>query len=273
MAQAGCSASTLSFSLLALRHAPRLARQRVTGAANCTPFAKPSVCFVRRSAWTLREPVTYRTLIEGPSTQRKRLICSGTAVGASNAPKTIHGDEGDGEGRKRLLDVSATPATVPILRELYEESLQNGENTENVAGLISACFPFELDAFQLQALAGLARGDNVILSAPTGSGKTVVGEIAIHLALARRMRVFYTTPLKALSNQKFFDFKKLFGEDRVGLLTGDVAVNRDAPIVVMTTEVYRNMLYADGNADAILVTDDVFAVVFGTWAWQSRART
>src|SRR5438270_7612958 len=104
-------------------------------------------------------------------------------------------------------------------------------------------YPFALDPFQLEAIASLEAGRSVVVCAPTGSGKTVVGEYAIHAALAAGGRVFYTTPLKALSNQKFRDFGAEFGEERVGLLTGDISINRDAPVVVMTTEVFRNMLY------------------------------
>jgi superfamily II RNA helicase len=104
-------------------------------------------------------------------------------------------------------------------------------------------FPFQLDDFQLEAIAALNAGKSVIVCAPTGSGKTLVGEYAIYRALARGGRVFYTTPLKALSNQKLRDFRQQFGEESVGLLTGDISVNRDAPILVMTTEIFRNMLY------------------------------
>ena len=133
-----------------------------------------------------------------------------------------------------------------------------------VAEIIRYVFPFEIDEFQNDALLALSSGQSVVLSAPTGAGKTIVGEMAVYLGLCRQMRVFYTTPLKALSNQKFYDFKKQFGEERVGLLTGDVTINRDADIVVMTTEIYRNMLYADSveNNDLTAVTDDLFAVVF-----------
>jgi superfamily II RNA helicase len=106
-----------------------------------------------------------------------------------------------------------------------------------------ALFPFPLDDFQLQAMTVLAQGHSVVVCAPTGSGKTLVAEYAIHRALYRGERVFYTTPLKALSNQKFRDFRQQFGAEMVGLLTGDVNINRDAPIVVMTTEIFRNMLY------------------------------
>jgi superfamily II RNA helicase len=104
-------------------------------------------------------------------------------------------------------------------------------------------FPFELDPFQMQAITALNEGRSVVVCAPTGSGKTLVGEYAIHRSRKGTGRVFYTTPLKALSNQKFRDFRAEFGRDQVGLLTGDVSINRDAPIVVMTTEIFRNMLY------------------------------
>jgi superfamily II RNA helicase len=108
---------------------------------------------------------------------------------------------------------------------------------------LSTLFPFELDEFQRQAIAALEAGHSVVVCAPTGSGKTLIGEYAIYRALTRGRRVFYTTPLKALSNQKLRDFRQQFGADQVGLLTGDVSINRDAPILVMTTEIFRNMLY------------------------------
>jgi len=104
-------------------------------------------------------------------------------------------------------------------------------------------FPFSLDDFQKQAIAALDAGRSVVVCAPTGSGKTLIGEYAIHRALHRNGRVFYTTPLKALSNQKYRDFREQFGDENVGLLTGDLSIERDAPILVMTTEIFRNMLY------------------------------
>ena len=104
-------------------------------------------------------------------------------------------------------------------------------------------FPFELDEFQQSAIAALNAERSVVVCAPTGSGKTVIGEYAIHRALSRGRRVFYTTPLKALSNQKLRDFRDRFGANMVGLLTGDASINREAPILVMTTEIFRNMLY------------------------------
>ncbi|OBF50304.1 DEAD/DEAH box helicase [Mycobacterium sp. 852002-50816_SCH5313054-b] len=107
---------------------------------------------------------------------------------------------------------------------------------------------FTLDDFQRRACAALERGHGVLVCAPTGAGKTVVGEFAVHLALASGGKCFYTTPLKALSNQKHTDLTERYGRDRIGLLTGDMSVNGDAPVVVMTTEVLRNMLYADSPA-------------------------
>jgi ATP-dependent RNA helicase HelY len=104
---------------------------------------------------------------------------------------------------------------------------------------------FPLDGFQQQACAALESGHGVLVCAPTGAGKTVVGEFAVHLALASGGKCFYTTPLKALSNQKHTDFVARHGKDQIGLLTGDLSVNANAPVVVMTTEVLRNMLYAD----------------------------
>src|SRR3954451_4626941 len=103
---------------------------------------------------------------------------------------------------------------------------------------------FSLDPFQVQACEALERGTGVLVCAPTGAGKTVVGEFAVHLALRQGLKCFYTTPIKALSNQKFHDLVERYGPERVGLLTGDNAINGDAPVVVMTTEVLRNMLYA-----------------------------
>jgi len=104
-------------------------------------------------------------------------------------------------------------------------------------------FPFALDAFQREAIDAVHHGLSTLVAAPTGSGKTVVAEFAIERALDRGGKAFYTTPLKALSNQKFGDLAAKHGPDRVGLLTGDNAINPEAPVVVMTTEVLRNMLY------------------------------
>lgn len=112
----------------------------------------------------------------------------------------------------------------------------------------TAELPFALDGFQQRACAALELGHGVLVCAPTGAGKTVVGEFAVHLALAAGRKCFYTTPIKALSNQKHTDLVHRYGPERIGLLTGDVSINADAPVVVMTTEVLRNMLYADSPA-------------------------
>jgi ATP-dependent RNA helicase HelY len=108
----------------------------------------------------------------------------------------------------------------------------------------AAALPFELDPFQVRALDALDAGYSVLVAAPTGSGKTVVAEYAVAKALDEGAKAFYTTPLKALSNQKFNDLSRRHGADAVGLLTGDNSINGDAPVVVMTTEVLRNMIYA-----------------------------
>src|SRR6195952_5960315 len=103
---------------------------------------------------------------------------------------------------------------------------------------------FELDPFQVKACVALEAGHGVLVCAPTGAGKTVVGEFAVHLALAAGRKCFYTTPIKALSNQKHNDLVARYGAHRIGLLTGDQSINGDADVGVMTTEVLRNMLYA-----------------------------
>ncbi len=117
----------------------------------------------------------------------------------------------------------------------------------NRAELI-AHYEFPLDAFQLRALDALDDGESVLVAAPTGSGKTVVAEYAIDAALAAGRRAFYTAPIKALSNQKYHDLATRLGPHRVGLLTGDNSINGEAPVVVMTTEVLRNMIYAKSPA-------------------------
>ena len=108
-------------------------------------------------------------------------------------------------------------------------------------------YDFTLDDFQLEGCRILEAGSSVLVAAPTGAGKTVVGEFAVHLALAQGRKVFYTAPIKALSNQKFGELVDWLGHDRVGLLTGDTSIRPEAEVVVMTTEVLRNMLYADSD--------------------------
>ncbi|MEO6794197.1 MAG: RNA helicase [Mycobacterium sp.] len=127
-------------------------------------------------------------------------------------------------------------------------SSSSGESGPTELSRFTADLPFGLDDFQRRACQALQDGQGVLVCAPTGAGKTVVGEFAVHLALAAGAKCFYTTPIKALSNQKYTDLVARYGKNRVGLLTGDVSVNANAPVVVMTTEVLRNMLYADSPA-------------------------
>ncbi|MEA2024619.1 MAG: DEAD/DEAH box helicase [Actinomycetota bacterium] len=108
--------------------------------------------------------------------------------------------------------------------------------------------PFEPDEFQIEAIRAIELGASVVVTAPTGSGKTLIAEAAAEIALAAGRRTFYTAPIKALSNQKYHDLVGRYGEEGVGLLTGDNTINGEAPVVVMTTEVLRNMIYADSDA-------------------------
>jgi ATP-dependent RNA helicase HelY len=123
-----------------------------------------------------------------------------------------------------------------------------GASVQGELARFAAELEFELDPFQRRACVALESGHGVLVCAPTGAGKTIVGEFAVHLALASGGKCFYTTPIKALSNQKHHDFVARYGKEQIGLLTGDVSVNAEAPVVVMTTEVLRNMLYADSPA-------------------------
>ncbi len=126
---------------------------------------------------------------------------------------------------------------------------------------LAELFPFALDDFQLEAIDSLDNSHSVVVCAPTGSGKTLIGEYAIYRALAGQQRVFYTTPLKALSNQKYRDFSEQFGSELVGLLTGDISINREAPVIVMTTEIFRNMLYGTPIGEVGTSLEGVQAVI------------
>ena len=108
-------------------------------------------------------------------------------------------------------------------------------------------FPFALDDFQIAGCRALENGKGVLVAAPTGAGKTIVGEFAVELAINSGTKCFYTTPIKALSNQKYSELVNRYGESKVGLLTGDTTINSEAQIVVMTTEILRNMIYANST--------------------------
>src|SRR3954447_18631593 len=129
--------------------------------------------------------------------------------------------------------------------ERYRASAERRAEAATYLGAFTRTLEFELVDFQRQACRSLQEGRGVLVAAPTGAGKTIVGEFAIYLALQRGLKAFYTTPIKALSNQKFTELTEKYGPGNVGLLTGDTSINGDAQVVVMTTEVLRNMLYAD----------------------------
>ncbi|SPT54014.1 ski2-like helicase [Actinomyces bovis] len=144
--------------------------------------------------------------------------------------------------------------------ERYAAARRRQEAARTELARFRETLSFQLDEFQELGCQALERGEGVLVAAPTGAGKTVVGEFAVHLALAKALKAFYTTPIKALSNQKYLDLCERFGSDQVGLLTGDTSVNPHAQVVVMTTEVLRNMLYS-GSSDlsrlGFVVMDEV----------------
>ncbi|MCB7137514.1 DEAD/DEAH box helicase [Cellulosimicrobium marinum] len=139
------------------------------------------------------------------------------------------------------MTAADTPAGSPA--ERYAASRSRAAAARTRLADFRHLLDFPLDDFQERACQALEEGRGVLVAAPTGAGKTVVGEFAVHLALATGRKAFYTTPIKALSNQKYADLVRRHGTDAVGLLTGDTTINSEAPVVVMTTEVLRNMLY------------------------------
>lgn len=128
--------------------------------------------------------------------------------------------------------------------ERYAAAAQRGQRARSHLGSFLEGLDFPLDDFQVRACEAVEEGRGVLVAAPTGAGKTIVGEFAVHLGLATGRKAFYTTPIKALSNQKYNDLVRVHGASKVGLLTGDSSINGEAPVVVMTTEVLRNMMYA-----------------------------
>jgi ATP-dependent RNA helicase HelY len=125
--------------------------------------------------------------------------------------------------------------------------LHKARNKFSKTQKFSETFPFELDPFQIQACHALENGKGVLVAAPTGAGKTIIGEFAVDLVINSGGKCFYTTPIKALSNQKFSELCAKYGESKIGLLTGDISINPEAQIVVMTTEVLRNMIYSNSK--------------------------
>ncbi len=158
------------------------------------------------------------------------------------------------------LDHMSTPASPASPAERYAAARSRISRDGPELTAFQQLYDFTFDDFQLHACRALNAGHGVLLAAPTGSGKTVVGEFAVHLALAEGRKCFYTTPIKALSNQKYNDLVRRYSAAKVGLLTGDNSINGEAPIVVMTTEVLRNMLYAGSptlTGLAYVVLDEV----------------
>ena len=145
-------------------------------------------------------------------------------------------------------------------QQTNEVSVDVLESIELGKARLNQYFSFALDDWQLQSGGEICKGHNVIVCAPTGAGKTVVGEMALHLACETGSHSIYTTPLKALSNQKFVELRQIFGKERVGLSTGDMSINRGAQVSIMTTEVYRNMAWrSSGIQEGNLVRDDDLA--------------
>jgi superfamily II RNA helicase len=149
------------------------------------------------------------------------------------------------------------------------EHIVTGQENQADIQAFAARYTFPIDSFQLDAMDKLAQGQSVLVAAPTGTGKTLVAEYAIWRAQQRNQRVIYTTPLKALSNQKYRDLREIYGVDAVGLVTGDIVERSRASIVIMTTEVYRNMLLEEGGdlqremaADPSSTLADIGFVVF-----------
>ncbi|MBI9116156.1 DEAD/DEAH box helicase [Sanguibacter suaedae] len=155
---------------------------------------------------------------------------------------------------------STPPTGEPGPAERYRLYRERTAQEATELGAFRRTLDFDLDDFQLEACEALEKGSGVLVAAPTGAGKTIVGEFAVHLAVRTGRKAFYTTPIKALSNQKYTDLVRRYGADQVGLLTGDTTINGEAPVVVMTTEVLRNMLYAgSGTLDGLgyVVMDEV----------------
>lgn len=154
---------------------------------------------------------------------------------------------------KQNTEVAPTPA------QRYRAAMDRNAYAKTQRAAFASQLDFELDPFQAGALESIEAGRSVLVAAPTGAGKTIVGEFALYLALKEGRRAFYTTPIKALSNQKYRELVARYGDGQVGLLTGDTSINGDANLVVMTTEVARNMIYQGRDLSdlAFIVLDEV----------------
>ncbi|EPS65229.1 increased size exclusion limit 2, partial [Genlisea aurea] len=174
-------------------------------------------------------------------------------------------DEGEEGAETQCIGVGVSRGFEDLkwrrVERIRNEVREFGEGIIDVEELASI-YDFRIDKFQGKAVQAFLRGSSVVVSAPTSSGKTLIAEAAAVATVARGRRLFYTTPLKALSNQKFRDFRETFGDHNVGLLTGDSAVNKDAQILIMTTEILRNMLYRSvGMASSESVLSNVDVIV------------
>src|SRR5688572_7111096 len=177
----------------------------------------------------------------------------GRRGGRDQARKGKHGDRPRGHGRPGGPDrepPGRPPDLAPPPREEPRPPAPPSEDTEVYRGL-------RLHPFQQRALDAIRRGSSVLVAAPTGAGKTLVADFAIEQAMAEGKRIFYTAPVKALSNQKYRDFRGVLGDDKVGIMTGDVTINAGAPLLIMTTEVFRNTIFEDPRN-----LDDGHAVIF-----------
>lgn len=159
------------------------------------------------------------------------------------------GGIGWGEGRRDRFGELSSQSTYSSIREL-EKSVQLINAPDTFRGFI-------LDTFQREAIAHLRNGASVFVAAPTGSGKTLIADYVVDMARGLGKGVIYTAPIKALSNQKFKQFKEVFGEDNVGLVTGDVVRNEMAPVLLMTTEIFRNILFDHSRS-----LEDIAYVIF-----------
>lgn len=193
----------------------------------------------------------------------------GVSISEKQAVEDISEEEEEKVDELETIDTSVTRDSGSHHRSRTEGTQQHRQwahevdmgagfgNFERLVPRLAQEFPFELDVFQKRAVYHLERGDSVFVAAHTSAGKTVVAEYAVALAQKHMTKAIYTSPIKALSNQKFQDFSKTFGEDNVGIVTGDIRIRPEAPCVVMTTEVLKNMLYRGAD-----VLRDVEFVVF-----------